>query len=80
MAKAEPVDCPTLTEISKAAKAHWGYAQEWLDHWDTDLTITPKLMEEGLIYKLTNSEEILGFCVILDEEEVLEIEHLWIRP
>lgn len=78
--KAELVDCPTLTEISKAAKAHWGYAQEWLDLWDADLTITPKLMEKGLIYKLTNSKEILGFCVILEEGEVLEIEHLWIRP
>ena len=25
-------DCPSLTEISKAAKAYWGYEQEWLDH------------------------------------------------
>ncbi len=78
--KAERADCNTLTEISKAAKAYWGYAQEWLDLWEDDLTITPQHLEKDKIYKLVQSEEILGFCVISDQEGVLEIEHLWIRP
>ena len=73
-------DCPSLTEISKAAKVYWGYEQEWLDLWADDLTITPQHLEKDKIYKLVQSEEILGFCVISDQEGVLEIEHLWIRP
>lgn len=78
--RAEEVDCPTLTAISKAAKAHWGYPQEWLDLWEAVLTITPTLMKEGFIYKLVDDQEILGFCMLLDEGDKLEIEHLWIRP
>ena len=77
---AEIADCPTLTKISKAAKAYWGYTQEWLDLWEEDLTITPQLMEKDRIYKLVKGDEILGFCVISEQEGVLEIEHLWIRP
>ncbi|NRB47462.1 MAG: GNAT family N-acetyltransferase [Saprospiraceae bacterium] len=77
---ADTADCSTLTEISKAAKAYWGYAQEWLDLWEDDLTITPEHLEKDRIYKLVKLEEILGFCVISDHEGVLEIEHLWIRP
>ncbi|MBX2871752.1 MAG: GNAT family N-acetyltransferase [Saprospiraceae bacterium] len=78
--KAEKADCPTLTKISKAAKAYWGYAQEWLDLWDADLTITPQLMEKDSIYKLVAGKEVLGFCVIAEQGGILEIEHLWIRP
>ncbi len=78
--KAQPTDCSTLTEISKAAKAYWGYAQKWLDLWDADLTITPENMEKDSIYKLIQEERILGFCVISEEDDSLEIEHLWIRP
>lgn len=73
-------DCNTLTEISKAAKAYWGYAQEWLDLWEKDLTITPQHLEKNEVYKLVKAEKILGFCVISEHEGVLEIEHLWIRP
>ena len=78
--RAEVADCPTLTEISKTAKAHWGYAQDWLALWDADLTITPALLQQGYVYKLVDQAKILGFCMIQEEGEQLEIEHLWIRP
>lgn len=78
--KAELKDSPILTEISKSAKAYWGYPEEWLQLWENDLTITIAQIQQHHVFKLTRETEILGFCMIIEEGELVEIEHLWIRP
>lgn len=78
--KAEAKDSPILTEISKSAKAYWDYPKEWLQLWDNDLTITTAQIKDHQVFKLMQEAEILGFCMIIEENELVEIEHLWIRP
>lgn len=78
--KAEAKDSSILTEISKSAKAYWDYPEEWLQLWDNDLTITTTQIQEHQVFKLMQEGEILGFCMIIEEGGLVEIEHLWIRP
>jgi len=78
--KAELKDSAILTEISKSAKAYWDYPEEWLQLWENDLTITIAQIQQHQVFKLTREGEILGFCMIIEEGELVEIEHLWIRP
>ncbi|MEZ5038556.1 MAG: GNAT family N-acetyltransferase [Saprospiraceae bacterium] len=78
--KAKPADCPILTQISKAAKAHWGYPEEWLAMWEDDLSIKKGDLSHFRVFKLTEKGVILGFSAISEKENTLAIEHLWIRP
>lgn len=78
--KAQKEDCPTLSRISKAAKAYWDYPPEWLAMWETDLTITEEDLEQFQVFKLVEDQKILGYCVISENGPILEIEHLWVLP
>ena len=78
--KAKPADCTTLTQISKAAKAYWGYPEEWLAMWEEDLCIKKKDLTHFQVFKLIDKGVILGYCAIHEKGNTLEIEHLWIRP
>ena len=40
--RAKPAEAEVLTEIAHAAKRHWGYPENWIEHWKNDLTITPE--------------------------------------
>jgi len=40
--RAVPAEAGLLTEIAHAAKRHWGYPENWIRRWKSDLTITPE--------------------------------------
>ncbi len=69
-----------LTEIAHAAKRHWGYPENWIEHWKADLTITPEFIAKNEMYVAMNGEEIVGCCAIAFSESLAELEHMWIRP
>jgi GNAT superfamily N-acetyltransferase len=78
--RASPDEAALLTEIAHAAKRHWGYPENWIQHWKADLTITPEFIANNEVYVAVKGEEIAGCCALAINESVAELEHMWIRP
>lgn len=78
--RAKPEEAGILTEIAHAAKRHWGYPENWIQHWQADLTITPEFINDNEMYVAMNGDEIAGCCAIAFSESHAELEHMWIRP
>jgi len=78
--RARPDEALVLTEIAHAAKRHWGYPENLIEHWKADLTITPEFIAHNEVYLAVDSEEIVGCCALAFNEPVAELEHMWIRP
>jgi N-acetylglutamate synthase-like GNAT family acetyltransferase len=78
--RATPDEASVLTEIAHAAKRHWGYPENWIQHWQTYLTITPEFIRDNEMYVAMKGEEIVGCCAIAFNESASELEHMWIRP
>ena len=78
--RARPEEALVLTEIAHAAKRHWGYPENWIQHWKADLTITPEFIARNEMYVAIHDDEIVGCCAIAFDESVAELEHMWIRP
>jgi GNAT superfamily N-acetyltransferase len=83
--RASPDEAEVLTEIAHAAKRHWGYPENWIEHWKADLTITPDFIRHNEMYVAIAGEEIVGCCAIAfsnspAEDSPAELEHMWIKP
>jgi N-acetylglutamate synthase-like GNAT family acetyltransferase len=78
--RAQPDEAAALTEIAHAAKRHWGYPENWIEHWKDDLTITPDFIANNEMYVAINGEEIAGCCALVLSDSLAELEHMWIRP
>jgi N-acetylglutamate synthase-like GNAT family acetyltransferase len=78
--RARPDEAAVLTEIAHAAKRHWGYPENWIREWESDLTITPEFIVTNEMYVATNRQEIVGCCALVFNESLAELEHMWIRP
>jgi N-acetylglutamate synthase-like GNAT family acetyltransferase len=78
--RATPDEADVLTEIAHAAKRHWGYPENWIEHWNADLTITPEFIAKHEMYVAMIDEEVVGCCALVFSEALAELEHMWIRP
>ena len=78
--RAVPNEAQVLTEIAHAAKRHWGYPEEWIEHWKTDLTITPDFVEQNEVYVATIDDEIAGCGALVINDAQAELEHMWVKP
>jgi GNAT superfamily N-acetyltransferase len=78
--RARPADAAALTEIAFAAKRHWGYSEEWMDHWKKLLTIEPDFLAKHETYAAMAPEGPIGFYSLCFKGGKLRLEHLWVRP
>ncbi|MBO3697776.1 GNAT family N-acetyltransferase [Roseivirga sp. E12] len=78
--KASDEDAFLFGQIAKAAKAHWGYPQEWLALWDKDLSFTTEFLNANHVFVIRINGQTIGFCMIIEEAGYFEIEHCWILP
>jgi N-acetylglutamate synthase-like GNAT family acetyltransferase len=78
--RATPDEAAKLTEIAHAAKRHWGYPENWIEHWKDDLTITPEFISRHEVYVALSDSEIVGCCALVCDGAIPELEHMWIRP
>jgi len=78
--KAEEIDATKLTEIAINSKSHWGYSLDLIKSWETDLTITSKMIDEFEVYKFLIDKSIVGFYVLsYPKKSVSELEFLFIE-
>jgi N-acetylglutamate synthase-like GNAT family acetyltransferase len=78
--RARADEAAMLTEIAHAAKRHWGYPENWIQHWQIDLTITPEFIANNEMYVAVKGEEVVGCCALTVNDSNAELEHMWIRP
>ncbi|WP_241300118.1 GNAT family N-acetyltransferase [Burkholderia stabilis] len=60
---ARTADADELTKLARLSKAHWGYPEDWLDLWRSDLTISPETIEGAIGYVAESAGTIIGFWV-----------------
>lgn len=75
-------DAEVLSQISKAAKAYWGYPKAWLRLWDADLTFSVDYLQAHPVFVVQSVPKgnYLGVCVLEENLPYLWVEHLWISP
>ena len=78
--RAQPSDAAALSAIARAAKAHWGYPQAWLDQWRDLLAITPEFVAAQETFVAVVDGRIVAFYALLDRDGTLCLEHLWVLP
>jgi GNAT superfamily N-acetyltransferase len=78
--KASSDNAETLTQIALDAKRHWGYPEHWIQHWQSDLTISPDFINQNQVYVAENEGEICGFYALCLNGDKAELEHMWVRP
>lgn len=69
-----------LTRISRAAKGHWGYPEEWLRLWEEDLTFQPGYIRANPVYKAVLEGIAAGVYGLSNLASRPELEHLWVDP
>ena len=73
-------DAQTLTTIALDAKRYWGYPENWIRHWESDLTITPEFIRDNHVYVDEADGEIRGFYALCVVGNKADLEHMWVRP
>ena len=77
---ASATESTTLTQIALDAKRHWGYPENWIKHWESDLTISPEFIDANHVYVAEGEGEIRGFYALCLNGKKAELEHMWVRP
>ena len=73
-------DAATLTGIAHDAKRHWGYPEDWIQHWQEDLTISSNFVSNNQVYVAEREGEIIGFYALVVGDQQAELEHMWVAP
>jgi len=73
-------EAATLTQIALDAKRHWGYPENWIKHWESDLTISPEFILKNHVYVAEEDGEIRGFYALCLADNNAELEHMWVTP
>lgn len=70
-------DASTLTAIALDAERYWGYPENWIKHWESDLTISPEFIRDNHVYVDEEDGEIRGFYAL---RATGDLDHLWVKP
>ncbi|MFA6262259.1 MAG: GNAT family N-acetyltransferase [Bacteroidia bacterium] len=70
-----------LTDITKKAKAYWGYSDEQMEKWSDILTITSDYIEKNSVYKLCIDTATIGYYSFFEPDEgTVELDNLFLFP
>jgi len=74
-------DAETLTELTLASKAHWGYSPGQMALWTNELTIDPAYIATNKVYKLLLQNKLIGYYsyYLLNKTQVY-LDNLFIHP
>ena len=78
--RAEPADAGVLTAVAHAAKRHWGYAEELIELWAPDLTVTAETIRADPVYCAVADGSVVGFYALSRDGAEFELEHMWVDP
>ena len=73
-------EASALTNMALEAKRYWGYPENWIRHWQSDLTVSPEFIRDNHVYVYEDEGEIRGFYALCVSGEKADLEHMWVRP
>jgi acetyltransferase (GNAT) family protein len=80
-ADATPEDAELLSAIAFDSKKFWGYPDELMALWKTDLEINHEYILENKVVKVLDAENFIGFFALkFAENGNVELDHLWLKP
>jgi GNAT superfamily N-acetyltransferase len=75
-----PAEHAALSELARAAKAHWGYPEAWLELWRDDLAFTPERIARGGVVCAERGGALLGCAAVATSGSGGELDALWVHP
>jgi GNAT superfamily N-acetyltransferase len=78
--RAQPRDAEALTRIAVEAKGMWGYPRDWIERWESALTLTPGVVRSDPTYGAVENGDYIGFYSLRVVAAEAWMEHLWVKP
>lgn len=78
--RAVAADIPALNAIALAAKAHWGYTDEQLRVWRSDLEVQPDSLESRPVFVAEVDGQVAGFVQVATNVQPWEVCAMWVLP
>ena len=69
-----------MREIATAAKAHWGYDEDWVRGWAAQGDFSPEALAAKPVLVAELGGHALGFASLIPQGEVCVLDDLWIEP
>ena len=78
---ATPADAGGLTGLAMRSKAHWGYADDFMDACREELTYDADYVAAHEVFVVASGERVVGFCSLerVDEDRI-ELGGLFVEP
>ena len=73
-------EASVLTNIALDAKRYWGYPENWIKHWESDLTISSDFIHDNHVYVAEENGQIQGFYALIVTGNTAELDHMWVTP
>lgn len=79
--KAKITDAEKLTSLTLKSKAYWNYAEEQIEKWRPELTITAAYIDKNEMYKLIIDDQLIAYYAYfrLDKGKV-KLDNMFITP
>lgn len=77
--RAKPDEANELSEIALRSKAYWGYPDELIELWRSELEVTPAMIKKGISFVVEEKSGIQGFWIRPAVEELSD-GRLFIEP
>jgi GNAT superfamily N-acetyltransferase len=78
--RAEAQFASALTQITFAAKRHWGYPETWIELWKSSMTITPEYIETHETWMAVMDMEPAAYYSFDEIEGTRWLDNLWVLP
>jgi GNAT superfamily N-acetyltransferase len=78
--RAEAQFASVLTQITFAAKRHWGYPETWIELWKPSMTITPEYIDTHETWIAVMDTESAAYYSFNEIEGKRWLDNLWVLP
>lgn len=76
---AEAKHAELLRDTLIASKGYWGYSQEQLEKWRSNLKFEGEYIDRNTVKLILKDKELIGFFAIVKGDSD-ELDHLWLLP
>lgn len=76
---AEVKDSELLRDTLITSKGYWGYSQEQLEEWRSNLRFEEEYIAGNTVKLILKDKEVIGFFAIVKGDND-ELDHLWLLP
>ena len=76
---AEAKHTELLRDTLITSKGYWGYSQEQLEQWRSNLTFEAEYIVRNTVKLILKDKELIGFFAIVKGDSN-ELDHLWLLP